>query len=856
MYNQLKMAFVSLMFLLVSLRLSHGSTQCGPSIPCASGLCCSKYGYCGVTYAYCGPGCSNGPCRIIFNKIQNITVSLPIQVTANRISWYDSENRQRHADISDITAQDSNKNFGGCVYSYVYQNPDGSTVSSHCTDTNHPCFGLFVNHYQGGNEDSAYHKGLYSRIEFMGPHHAIFSSKTAYPINGVSVTSTAKTFFANGRDHMTTAYTQCSSGNNAGDLNADTRSPYGNLDYGGSSTVPVSNIEWGTDRVFFTTNLNADYTNGWDDTSANIVPYAVGSKGSINAQMGYVSTQTQMQNAGGNTDGESLYYGQKSNGPMPAGYELAYQFNQYESTTGAPPVYLASSKIAWQTNIGRITGIGCYSHSVTASIGQLSLDPVHHEVREVEALQAVTLTGGTNLQPVTTGPAGVSRNDLILYKPPGYNYIYKTWNLQVVNNTAKDFSFSFNLPKAVLKNPVFVLSNWPIVPLPVTVFLGNTVLHSGTDVLLSVLSQAVWPTFGENRLYMTLMQSIDASVAVQHLNMRISLANQPLPPPPPPQIKHTEPLVVKGSNIYLSISNVIWEGKGVNIVDTRACGNCNRSVTEIKRRIDYIFDVAKLDWIRLNLESDTLQQEVLHDSAYWSDLHSIVAYVGTKPGKYVEVSILIDPSINTSYGDPYQDSPSSVTVQEWIFMANVFKTMPHVMFGLSHEPHATTSAEIQGIRNAMDYTAGQIRQHTNATNLILVQCPVGYARDCGYYVTNPITSATNIAYETHIYDSAASMDKYLSYSLPFIVSETGVINFAKISAYETNNDYQHLVGLCKTKTIPYAGWIYDEMCPPNMIIGSDANCGTNTNLSKLSDWGNLFLKNIPCTDTYCNVYLT
>ena len=91
----------------------------------------------------------------------------------------------------------------------------------------------------------------------------------------------------------------------------------------------------GTDSVFFTTNLNANYTNGWDDTSANIVPYAVGSKGSINAQMGYVSTQTQMQNAGGNTDGESLYYCQKSNGPMPAGYELTYQ---YESTTGAPPL--------------------------------------------------------------------------------------------------------------------------------------------------------------------------------------------------------------------------------------------------------------------------------------------------------------------------------------------------------------------------------------------------------------------------------------------------------------------------------------------------------------------------------------
>eukprot|EP00252_Welwitschia_mirabilis_P023390 TRINITY_DN6598_c0_g1_i1.p1 TRINITY_DN6598_c0_g1~~TRINITY_DN6598_c0_g1_i1.p1 ORF type:complete len:294 (+),score=-18.01 TRINITY_DN6598_c0_g1_i1:66-884(+) len=29
---------------------------------CAKGLCCSKYGYCGTTAAYCGQGCQSGPC--------------------------------------------------------------------------------------------------------------------------------------------------------------------------------------------------------------------------------------------------------------------------------------------------------------------------------------------------------------------------------------------------------------------------------------------------------------------------------------------------------------------------------------------------------------------------------------------------------------------------------------------------------------------------------------------------------------------------------------------------------------------------------------------------------------------------
>jgi len=32
------------------------------SCGCQPGLCCSKYGYCGTTSAYCGQGCQSGPC--------------------------------------------------------------------------------------------------------------------------------------------------------------------------------------------------------------------------------------------------------------------------------------------------------------------------------------------------------------------------------------------------------------------------------------------------------------------------------------------------------------------------------------------------------------------------------------------------------------------------------------------------------------------------------------------------------------------------------------------------------------------------------------------------------------------------
>ncbi|CAN0829568.1 Acidic endochitinase WIN6.2C (Fragment) [Linum grandiflorum] len=42
---------------------TNGDEQCGRQAPgkhCPGGLCCSQYGYCGTTNAYCGDGCQDG----------------------------------------------------------------------------------------------------------------------------------------------------------------------------------------------------------------------------------------------------------------------------------------------------------------------------------------------------------------------------------------------------------------------------------------------------------------------------------------------------------------------------------------------------------------------------------------------------------------------------------------------------------------------------------------------------------------------------------------------------------------------------------------------------------------------------
>jgi len=52
----------------------------GQNCGCGSGLCCSKWGYCGTTADYCGDGCREGPCYTPTPTTSN-DVSVPDVVT-------------------------------------------------------------------------------------------------------------------------------------------------------------------------------------------------------------------------------------------------------------------------------------------------------------------------------------------------------------------------------------------------------------------------------------------------------------------------------------------------------------------------------------------------------------------------------------------------------------------------------------------------------------------------------------------------------------------------------------------------------------------------------------------------------
>jgi Cellulase (glycosyl hydrolase family 5) len=321
------------------------------------------------------------------------------------------------------------------------------------------------------------------------------------------------------------------------------------------------------------------------------------------------------------------------------------------------------------------------------------------------------------------------------------------------------------------------------------------------------------------------------------------------------QTSTTEPLIVRNNSIYKSISNIVWTGKGVNLFDTRACGASKRSKQEVIRRIDHLFDKLNLDWIRLNLEANTVNKNALNDSSYWNDIKDIVAQVGLKPGKYVEVSVWKDTSLcdkdsgSSCNGDRMlPGGPSNNTSDLWAFMAKYFKDKPHVIMGIVNEPENTTTPQSTSyLYRSMNSTVQKIR-NTGAKNVILVQC-LWYSIDCSLYVNNPITAGggINIAYEIHLYSSINRTNQLLALpNMPLVVSETAVINDVKNSIFATVADYMYTVNSCKKRDIPYAGWAFDEECYPPMLAKGD-------NLSAYTAWGKLFLTGEMCSDMYCEI---
>lgn len=304
----------------------------------------------------------------------------------------------------------------------------------------------------------------------------------------------------------------------------------------------------------------------------------------------------------------------------------------------------------------------------------------------------------------------------------------------------------------------------------------------------------------------------------------------------------TDWLHTEGSRI-LHEDGSPFHGRGANIFDTRQCGCCAWQTPhpdEVIRRIDELVDVWHANFMRLALQSYAsnvynginLAQwgDVTQDASYLNDLKNIVAHIGTKPGVYVMITVFGHPSMND------YELPTSATMPVYKKLAETFKDSPHVLYGVTNEPHGTTD---EAVLTAMNNAVDALRSvEGDRHHVIAVQGTQNYARDLAYYVSHPVTAGggVNIVYETHAYAKPSDWKVQFTdpaKTLPVIIGE-----FGPDGTYMTMDTAKQLMPAAEQLGIPYIGWSFSPECSPGMLQSVDnvTDCGTGMALTP-SDWG-------------------
>jgi hypothetical protein len=410
----------------------------------------------------------------------------------DRYTWRDDDCRPRSAALVRNDATDPAGWNGGYLRRYTYE-VQGATRTCDGAHDQVPGWGMVVCHLKDGATWGNWTEGIRGtgRTLFEGRHHALHEFRWPLPLDGHVVNVTVHYLFATGRSHPLYAITHDASGFAADLIEADVRSPYGDLLFDDNANAEIAGLGWGDRNRFVTLSSPVTMNTGWDYAAPNVVPYTRMWTAAPDAEMGVVQTQTWEQKPAG---GYWLYPSRgarDADGPMPVDYNWTYQLNQYEL-----PGTTRSHRLAWGSNFGAVgqrqyprygddanlSGHPYQSYSTFLVMGTHAGDPVLKLAAEVEAWQGVRLmaTEGTV---ATRGPGGVGRADAVTYDVPGYNPVYATWEAQAASNRA---TLRFEAGARSLTHPLVVLRGYTASTPPGRVTLDGQALTADVDYFASV----------------------------------------------------------------------------------------------------------------------------------------------------------------------------------------------------------------------------------------------------------------------------------------------------------------------------------------------------------------------------------
>ena len=467
------------------------------------------------------------------------------------VQWTDSAGQPRTAIMVKQSA-----NGPGYLYQLTYQVNGSPRVCAGTGITGYPGDGFVENHNTQGSDNNTLDNSTpgTTTVALSGSSHAIIAfDMPTYQILGETVPTTIYWFFADGRSHPIFAISQDARGTD-GNLGADTRSPYGSLNFdGGDGSSDVGGASYGDTLKFVTLAAPPELVTGlsaWRDTQANTIPYAMEwvSTNEGDAEMGHVATlPITVQDQGADRDANSTTdprNQQASNGPMiPYGASdigpdaWAFQLLDYilhpdyqgDGQGPGASIQVNYSKLAWGGNFGRVGGwnngnvalngtqysehFNCGANILTGArangmlmaysvfvvlgthAGSYTNGAVGQEVLQMENAAVAALSASTGTVN-TAGPAGVGNaaSTNITYTPVGYNPIYATWEITAAGNQA-----NVTLTPAAgkpLDHPIFVLNGYTTNHLPTVISVGAGLTNAGVNYFatLDTNNQRLWIT--------------------------------------------------------------------------------------------------------------------------------------------------------------------------------------------------------------------------------------------------------------------------------------------------------------------------------------------------------------------------
>jgi hypothetical protein len=422
----------------------------------------------------------------------------------DRFTWRDTDCRPRSAALVRNDASDPAGWNGGYLRRYTYEARGAQRVCDGA-QAGIPGWGMVASHLHNGTtwgDWTKEHRGTW-RTVFEGRHHALHEFRWPLRLEGHTVNVTVHYLFATGRSHPLYAITHDASAAPADAINADVRSPYGDLLFDGNANAEIAGLGWGDRYRFVSLASPVTMASGWDYRTPNVVPFTRMWTASPDAEMGVVQTQTWEQKPAGGYWAYRTWGQRDEDGPMPQDWNWTYQLNQYEL-----PTTTRSHRLAWGANYGsvgrrqyprygddaQLSGYPYQSYSVFMVLDPHSDDPVLKQAAEVEAWQGVRLTA-TEGTVSTRGPGGVGRTDAVTYDVPGYNPVYATWEAQAASNRA---TLRFEAGARTLTHPVLVLRGYTASAPPARVTLDGQALTADEDYFASVdeAGDALWLTLG------------------------------------------------------------------------------------------------------------------------------------------------------------------------------------------------------------------------------------------------------------------------------------------------------------------------------------------------------------------------